>query len=34
MSTMGANGRISKANNDIYRGMTSGVMGTGKQKTI
>ena len=30
----GANGRISKANNDIYKGMETGVTGTGKQTTV
>lgn len=29
-----ANSKISKANNDIYKGMSTGVMGTGKQTTV
>lgn len=34
MSSNGARGRISKANNDIYRGSTTGVMGSGKHQTV
>lgn len=34
MGIKGANGRISKANNDIYRGTSTGVMGSGKYQTV
>ena len=30
----GANAKISKANNDIYKGMNTGVMGTGNRATV
>lgn len=32
--TSGAKGRVSKANNNIYRGTTTGVMGSGNYQTV